>query len=115
MGLSTHEFTTAFHSIQGSTLYEQKKNLFQLLKDNVNSEIDFSQIKPVTPLQQIFKADILIFFKSDDELLNLLYEENPAVIDKVLKVEWFIRNILRGCFVINLIPSNIIRHYIIRR
>ncbi|KAK5644436.1 hypothetical protein RI129_005736 [Pyrocoelia pectoralis] len=87
------EFVSAFHSLSGITIAERKKNLYQLLKDNVNSTINFAEICPSTQLEETFKADVAIFFKNTDEMFKLLKNENLAVIEKLLKEDWFIKNI----------------------
>lgn len=91
--MTTNEFLSAFHSLDGITIAERKKNLFKLLHQNRNSAIDLPAIRPSTALEETFQADAVIFFKNHAEMLKLLNNENAAVIGKVLKDDWFIRHI----------------------
>ncbi|KAF5303595.1 hypothetical protein FQR65_LT08196 [Abscondita terminalis] len=92
MGLTTEEFLTEFHALAGLTKGEKKKNLFALLNDNVDGAFDFSMLKPQSLFEQILKFEVLKFYKNHSELLEMMLEENPTVIQKIFKLQWFVKD-----------------------
>ncbi|KAF2905148.1 hypothetical protein ILUMI_01023 [Ignelater luminosus] len=98
MGATSEErFISSFHSINGMTIGERKKNLFLLLNATRKSlevtkeEINFSSLHPKSPLEENFKVDALIYFKRVPELMEVLKSGNPVLIEKLLNTDaWFI-------------------------
>ncbi|KAF5303592.1 hypothetical protein FQR65_LT08193 [Abscondita terminalis] len=91
MGLKTEDFVAEFHNLSGLTVGESKKNLYKLLNDNVDNAPDFSQLIPQSLFEQAMKFEILKFYKNHDQLLEMIKDENPAVIEKILNLNWFIK------------------------
>lgn len=98
MGATIEEkFISNFHSINGTTIGERKKNLFLLLNttrkslETTKEEINFSSLHPKSPLEENFKVDTLIYFKKISELMEVLKSGNPVLIEKLLNTgAWFI-------------------------
>lgn len=106
-----------FHSLNGQTIGERRKNLFSLLNNthktlkNSQSDIDFNIVIPETPLEQGFKIDALIHFQKINDLVEVLKTENSVLINKVLKVSpWLLQKAfadINGDQLVNSIFPNI--------
>ncbi|KAK5644264.1 hypothetical protein RI129_008109 [Pyrocoelia pectoralis] len=88
MVLSIEDFMVSFHSLQGITIGERRKNLFLLLRD-IDNNSDFNLIQPKTPLEECFKVQILLHFKKVPLLIDVLKSENPILIHRIVKESWF--------------------------
>ncbi|KAB0796529.1 hypothetical protein PPYR_10590 [Photinus pyralis] len=93
MVLSSEEFRVAFHSLQGITIGERRKNLFLLLP-HLGTAFDFNTIQPKTPLEESFKVQLLLHFKRVPLLIEVLKSENPILIHRILREPWFAAVIL---------------------
>ncbi|KAF5303591.1 hypothetical protein FQR65_LT08192 [Abscondita terminalis] len=91
MGLTTDEFVIEFHHLTGFTQGERKKSLFKLLNDNIDCAFDLSLLIPQSLFEQRLKFEVLKFYKNHAELLEMLKAENPAIIEKILNLDWFIK------------------------
>ncbi|KAF5303594.1 hypothetical protein FQR65_LT08195 [Abscondita terminalis] len=91
MGLTTKEFVIKFHNLAGITAGERRKKLSKLLNDNVNYPPDFSKLIPQSLFEQSLKFEVLKFYKSKDNLLEMMKDENQEVIEKILNLNWFVK------------------------
>lgn len=90
-------FNKSFHSITGRTLGEIHKNLHFLLKETDQNLIDFELLEAKTPLEEILKVNVLLYYKNTKYLLKALRSDNAVVVEKILKSSsWFIEQALQN-------------------
>lgn len=110
-------FIKKFHTLEGLTIAEKKKNLYILFNQsatflNANvGELDTisSTLTPTTFLEELFKLEFLIYFKRVNELFALLKEGNDIFVSKIVKQEWmfktFFDNIGIGGLIDDIFPN----------
>lgn len=95
MSSNQHPLLTEFHTLSGTTIGKRRKHLFLLLEENkdylkTSKNINFLSIQPRSILEENFRIDIFRYLKRPADLLNILKEENPTIIQRILKTNWFI-------------------------
>lgn len=84
-------FIEKFHSIEGVTIGERKRNFHALLKAELLNENQDELVKKLVPktfLESLFRLEILIWLKRKNELLELLKEGNDIYTSKIIKDGW---------------------------
>lgn len=91
------DFITRFHSLEGITINDRKKNFNKLIRDpsfltiqkEIHSALD--KLEPKTYLESLFKIDALIYFKHTRQLLETMKQGNIVFIKRILKQYWFFK------------------------
>lgn len=89
------DFVKQFHTLQGDTIDDRKKNFNKLMQDPIFSKNKqqihdaLSTLKPRTYLENLFLVDALIHFRFIPRLLDILKDGNEVFISKILKQSWF--------------------------
>ncbi|KAF5283228.1 hypothetical protein FQA39_LY17375 [Lamprigera yunnana] len=93
MVLTTEEFVVAFHSLNGFTIGEKRRNLFLTLHENQDSSLDLSDININNLSEDNLKFEVLNYYRNYGGILKMLQEENVIVIKKIVKLDWFIKEV----------------------
>lgn len=91
------DFIQKFHSLEGVTLNERKKNFYSLLKAISSSEslnTIVQMLTPTTYLEETFKIELLIHFKRTNDLLVTLQNGNEIAACKIIRQNWFIKELM---------------------
>ncbi|KAF5283224.1 hypothetical protein FQA39_LY17371 [Lamprigera yunnana] len=93
---ATEEFISKFHSLDGITIGEKRKNLFLLLNSTDNDDaIDFSQLMPQNFLEEKFKVDVLLHFKRVSDLIDVMKCGKPLQSERAIKrSSWFVQQLV---------------------
>lgn len=95
------DFLNRFHSLEGDTISDRKKNFNKLLKDpsfSTNKKILHNALDNLVPknyLESLFKVDALIFYRHTTRLFEIIKEGNEIFISKILKQRWFFEEIFQ--------------------
>jgi hypothetical protein len=98
MNQLVESFLHKFHSLEGVTLAQRRKNFFTLLHESAFLEDNAAvldsistNLKPITYLESLLKLEFLIYFRRTQQLFQLLQEGNAIFVSKIVKQIWFFK------------------------
>lgn len=102
MGDQSTDLVRRFHSLEGDTISDRKKNFNKLLRDpsfsgnkqQIHDALD--KLEPKTYLENLFKVDALIYFRHTNRLVEILKQGNEVFISKILKQQWFFKDVFQN-------------------
>ncbi|KAL3265229.1 hypothetical protein HHI36_009443 [Cryptolaemus montrouzieri] len=98
--MEVQDIIKEFHNLQGVLLREKNKSFHSLLRkveDSGSASVlqNIKELVPVTYLEETFKVEFLIYFKKSEDLLNVLTSGDEIRSCKIVRQDWFIKDLLK--------------------